>query len=112
MVHFVEYMINGDIIVTTTSFEDNKTITTQSIIKNGSSSSKENIEVDSSLSLSSSNPVQNSVITKSLNEKQDKLVSGKNIKTINQNTLLGEGDISINDTKYDENDGVLSIINT
>ena len=57
--------------------------------------------VDSSLSLISKNPVQNKVITQALNNKQDKLVSGTSIKTINNLSLLGSGGITlktINDT--------------
>lgn len=36
--------------------------------------------------------------------KQDTLVSGENIKTINSESLLGEGNIDLNDTYYTENE--------
>lgn len=52
------------------------------------------ITVDSSLNSASTNPVQNEVITNALGDKQDKLVSGENIKTINGASLLGSGSIS------------------
>ena len=54
-----------------------------------------NITVDSSLSTSSTNPVQNKVVTNALNNKQTTLVSGSNIKTINGNSILGSGDLKI-----------------
>ena len=62
------------------------------------------LDVDTQLSDTSVNPVQNKVVkqaldgkanTSSLAAKQDTLVSGTNIKTINQNSLLGSGDITI-----------------
>ena len=53
------------------------------------------IVVDSDLSLTSTNPVQNKVITSALNGKQETLVSGSNIKTLNNTSLLGVGNISI-----------------
>lgn len=51
--------------------------------------------VDSSMSSSSTNPVQNKVINTELNKKQDKLTSGTNIKTINGESVLGSGNIAI-----------------
>ena len=51
--------------------------------------------VDSSLSSTSTNPVQNKVITNALSGKQSTLVSGTNIKTINNNSILGSGNLSI-----------------
>lgn len=51
--------------------------------------------VDSSLSSTSTNPVQNKVINSALSNKQNKLVSGNNIKTINNNSILGSGNLSI-----------------
>ena len=51
--------------------------------------------IDSQLSCSSSNPVENKVITNALRLKQDLLESGINIKTINNQTLLGAGNINI-----------------
>lgn len=51
--------------------------------------------VDSSLSSTSTNPVQNKVINSALGGKQSTLVSGTNIKTINNNSILGSGNLSI-----------------
>lgn len=51
--------------------------------------------VDNALSSTSTNPVQNKVINSALSNKQDKLVSGTNIKTINNNSILGSGNLSI-----------------
>ena len=44
---------------------------------------------------------------------QEKLVSGENIKTVNQNTLLGEGDVHIEggETHYATMDEVVNAIN-
>lgn len=53
------------------------------------------ITVDDTLSTTSTNPVQNKVITEKINTKQDLLVSGTSIKTINSTSLLGSGNISI-----------------
>lgn len=53
------------------------------------------IEVDQELSETSKNPVENSATTKGLKSKQDKLVSGENIKTINGESVLGKGNIVI-----------------
>lgn len=54
-----------------------------------------NIQVDSELNSLSTNPVENRVITNALDDKQDELVSGTNIKTINGDSLLGSGNIVI-----------------
>jgi hypothetical protein len=51
--------------------------------------------VDSALSTTSLNPVQNKVITNALDSKQNSLVSGTSIKTINSVSLLGSGNINI-----------------
>ena len=60
------------------------------------------ITVDSTLSTNSTNPVQNKVINSAISGiqttlagKQNALVSGTNIKTINGSSLLGSGDITI-----------------
>lgn len=53
------------------------------------------IEIDDALSETSGNPVENRVMTKEFNKKQNSLVSGKNIKTLNGQSILGEGNISI-----------------
>lgn len=70
-------------------------------------------DVDSEVSETSTNPVQNKVVAGAFNEivglldatlsgvderfdsKQDKLVSGENIKTINGESIIGEGNITI-----------------
>ena len=70
-------------------------------------------DVDSEILETSTNPVQNKVVAGALyeivdmldtalsnvgerfNDKQDKLVSGENIKTINGKSILGEGNITI-----------------
>lgn len=53
------------------------------------------ITVDSALSSSSTNPVQNKIINTALNAKQATLVSGTNIKTINGNSILGSGNLVV-----------------
>lgn len=61
--------------------------------------SSASITVDDELSLTSENPVQNKVITSNITalqtSKQDTLVSGTNIKTINNTSILGSGNIDI-----------------
>ena len=47
---------------------------------------------------------QNESIETLNTNKQDKLISGTNIKTINSNSLLGNGNINLNDTYYTENE--------
>lgn len=56
------------------------------------------ITVDSAIDSNSENPVQNKVIASALDNKQDKLVSGTTIKTINSTSLLGSGDVSVQPT--------------
>ena len=54
------------------------------------------IKVDSHLDITSTNPVQNKVVTTALNGKQATLIgsgTGQNIKTVNGQSLLGTGDI-------------------
>lgn len=70
-----------------------KTVDGQSILGSGNITSK--ITVDSALSASSENPVQNKVINTALDGKQASLVSGTNIKTINNQSILGSGNITI-----------------
>ena len=53
------------------------------------------VTIDTALSTSSANPVQNKVVTEELNKKQPTLVSGTNIKTINGIPILGSGDIKV-----------------
>lgn len=52
-------------------------------------------EIDSSPTSGSSNPVTSGGVYTALSNKQDTLVSGTNIKTINNTSLLGSGNISI-----------------
>ena len=72
-----------------------KTINGQDVLGQGDIEISGGGTVDSELSETSENPVQNKVITTALNGKQDSLVSGTNIKTINGNSILGEGNIEI-----------------
>lgn len=62
---------------------------------------------DSELSETSENPLQNKAVTAELAKKQDKLVSGISIKTINGEDILGEGDIAIGgDGEGSSNEGL------
>ena len=72
-----------------------KTINGQDLLGPGGIEISGGGTVDSELNETSENPVQNKVITTALNGKQDSLVSGTNIKTINGNSILGEGNIEI-----------------
>ena len=54
-----------------------------------------NTPVDDTLSEESDNAIANKAVANALNEKQDILVSGENIKTINGQSLLGKGNIEI-----------------
>lgn len=58
------------------------------------------VYVDSALSSSSTNPVQNKVVNTAINKKQDKLTSGTNIKTLNGKSILGSGDITIDTSSF------------
>ena len=70
------------------------------------------ITVDDTLSTTSTNPVQNKVITEKINTKQDSLVSGTSIKKINSTSLLGSGNISIpKGDKGDKGDAGINGIN-
>lgn len=55
----------------------------------------DSITVDSAIDSNSENPVQNKVIASALDNKQDALVSGTNIKTLNGNSILGSGDLTL-----------------
>lgn len=75
-----------------------KTINNTSILGSGNIEIQggSSVTVDSSLSTTSTNPVQNKVITSALNGKQATLVgsgTGQNIKTINNQNILGSGNI-------------------
>ena len=72
-----------------------KTINGQDVLGQGDIAISGGGTVDSELNETSENPVQNKVITTALNGKQDSLVSGQNIKTINGQSVLGQGDIEI-----------------
>lgn len=72
-----------------------KTINGQDVLGQGNIEISGGGTVDSELSETSENPVQNKVITAALNGKQNSLVSGTTIKTINGNSILGEGNIEI-----------------
>lgn len=61
----------------------------------GGSGGGTTITVDTALSTSSTNPVQNKVVTNAINGKQATLVSGTTIKTINGESVLGSGNITI-----------------
>lgn len=52
------------------------------------------VPVDSELSSTSENPVQNKVVNTALSGKQDTLVSGTNIKTVGGTSLLGSGNVA------------------
>ena len=72
-----------------------KTINGQDVLGQGDIEISGGGTVDSELSETSENPVQNKVITAALNGKQDSLVSGINIRTINGLDVLGQGNIQI-----------------
>lgn len=54
-----------------------------------------NTPVDDELSDESDNAIANKAVADALKEKQDALVSGENIKTVNGQSLLGKGNIEI-----------------
>jgi hypothetical protein len=56
------------------------------------------ITIDATLDDNSTNPVQNKVVTTALNGKQATLVSGTNIKTVNSTSLLGSGNVAVQET--------------
>lgn len=87
-----------------------KTIDNQSILGSGNINTK--ITVDTAMSSTSTNPVQNKVINSVLNNKQDKLNSGTNIKTINNQSILGSGNINIEGGSNITVDSVVSASST
>ena len=92
-----------------------KTINGQSIIGTGNisiSGGGGSITVDSAIDATSTNPVQNKVIATALNNKQTALVSGTNIKTINETSVLGSGDITIPTTSLDGKTGAITFEDT
>lgn len=73
-----------------------KTVNNQSILGPGNIDAGGTVTVDSALSSTSTNPVQNRVINAALAGKQATLVgsgTGQNIKTINNQNILGSGNI-------------------
>lgn len=91
----VDLSSKQDVLV---SGQNIKTINGNSLLGSGNleiQGGGSSITVDDTLSTTSTNPVQNKVITEKINTKQDSLVSGTNIKTINSTSLLGSGNISI-----------------
>ena len=54
-----------------------------------------NTPVDDTLSEESDNAIANKAVANALKEKQDILVSGENLKTVNGQSLLGKGNIVI-----------------
>ena len=72
------------------------------LVKDGENGSGSSITIDDFLSLTSTNPVQNKVIALALKDKQALLVSGVNIKTINNQSILGEGDLEIDKITVDK----------
>lgn len=72
----------------------------------------EAITVDSSIDSTSENPVQNKVITFALDNKQDVLVSGTNIKTINGDSILGSGDITTGNVSSTTVNNIVQITQT
>ena len=53
------------------------------------------LTIDSALSSSSTNPIQNKVVYSELAKKQNTLVSGASLKTVNGISLLGSGNVAI-----------------
>lgn len=91
----VDLSSKQDVLV---SGQNIKTINGNSLLGSGNleiQGEGSSITVDDTLSTTSTNPVQNKVITEKINTKQDSLVSGTSIKTINSTSLLGSGNISI-----------------
>lgn len=69
--------------------------TYQFTVTNGTNGSGGSITVDSSWIANSTNPVESQLVKTALDSKQDVLTSGTNIKTINNTSLLGSGNINI-----------------
>lgn len=53
------------------------------------------VEVDTELSDTSQNPIANATVSRALADKQEMLMDGINIKTINGQNILGRGNITI-----------------
>lgn len=85
---------------TLVSGENIKKINGESILGSGEikitgSGPGSTVVIDGEMSTESENPVQNKVITQALEGKQDELESGVNIKTVNGESIVGEGDLFI-----------------
>ena len=81
-----------------TSHQSLKTINNQSLVGEGNITIEgggSSVEVDDELDGTSTNPVENKAITEALAGKQNTLVSGTNIRTINGEPILGSGDITV-----------------
>lgn len=61
----------------------------------GGSGGGGSIDIDSTWIANSTNPVESQLIQTALNAKQDTLVSGTSLKTINNQSLLGSGNITV-----------------
>lgn len=72
-----------------------KTINGNSLLGSGNITINTSGTIDSALSTTSTNPVQNKVINSALSNKQDKLVSGTNIKSINNTSILSSGNLQL-----------------
>ena len=68
------------------------------------------VTVDSSITSGSTNPVEGGAIYTALSNKQDTLISGTNIKTINSQSLLGEGNLTI--ANGSDGVGIASVVQT
>lgn len=81
-----------DTLVSGTSI---KTINNESILGNGNITVQTSITTDTVPTIGSTNPVQSGGVYTALQGKQGTLESGVNIKTINDTSLLGSGNITI-----------------
>lgn len=66
---------------------------------------QEKLTFDSTPTAGSNNPVTSGGVKTALDRKQDALVSGTNIKTINNTSLLGSGNITLTASDIDEANG-------
>lgn len=82
---------------------DSSTSYTQTEVDTLLSSKQNTLSFDNSPTDSSTNPVTSGGIYDALEGKQDALVSGSNIKTLNGESLIGSGDLTIEDGADGEN---------
>ena len=90
------------------SGENIKTINNQSILGSGNITieGSSSITVDQTYSPDSENAQSGKAVAEAVSDKQDSLVSGTNIKTINNQSILGSGNITIeggSDVEVDQN---------